>query len=105
MKHLTWLLFLIGVPAFGAGCEAAIGEWKWFNGGAITLQANNILISNGKAEGKWECTNASKGAITLRWKAGFVDTLTVSGDRMSGKNQHGTVVSATRRVIKPKPAR
>lgn len=104
MKHLIWVLFLIGIPAFGAGCEAVLGDWKWFNNGIVTFQANNTLLYDGKAGGKWECTNAAKGAVTLRWNAGFVDTMTVAGDRMSGKNQKGIAVSATRRPAKPKPA-
>ena len=98
MKTFLCLIpLLAGIPAFAAGCDAAVGEWKWFNGGTVTLQPNQGLLYDGKASGKWECTNGARGALTLRWNAGFVDTMTVSGDRMSGKNQKGVVVTATRR--------
>lgn len=100
-RTLRSLLILAALPVFGAGCDAALGEWKWFNGGVVTFQQKNVLLYNGKPSGSWECTNATRGALTLRWTAGFVDTITVTGDRMAGKNQKGVVVSATRRTGKP----
>lgn len=104
MKHLIWVFVLIGAPAFGAACDAAIGDWRWFNGGIVTFQPNKTLLYDGKAGGKWDCTDPAKAGLTLRWNAGFIDTMTVTGDKMTGKNQRGTVVTATRRVAKPKPA-
>src|SRR5438132_342799 len=93
MTDLICLLpLLLSVPVFGAGCDAAVGEWTWFNGGVRTIRQNQTIEINGKPAGKWECTNAGRGVVTLRWNAGFVDTLTVTGDRMSGKNQQGVVV-------------
>ncbi len=97
LKNLIYLLPLFGsVPAFSAGCEAAVGDWKWFNGGVVSVQQNQTIAMGGKPAGKWECTNAARSLLTLRWAAGFLDTLTVTGDRMSGKNKQGVTVSGTR---------
>jgi hypothetical protein len=101
-ENLICLLPLwLSLPVFGASCDAAVGEWKWFNGGVITIQQNQTLVVNGKPVGKWECTNAARGVLILRWNAGYVDTMIVTGDRISGKNQQGAVVSGTR-INKPK---
>lgn len=102
LKNLICLLpLLLSAPAIGADCDAAAGDWKWFNGGVITIQQNQTLVVGGKPAGKWECTNAARSLVTLRWNVGYVDTMTVTGDRISGKNQQGAVVSGTR-INKPK---
>ena len=84
------------LPVFGAGCEAAVGQWQWFNGGVISIQPNQTIVAGGKPAGKWECTNAGRGNVTMRWSVGYIDILTVTGDRLSGKNQQGAAVSGTR---------
>ncbi|MDQ2947087.1 MAG: hypothetical protein M3Y27_14285 [Acidobacteriota bacterium] len=97
LKYLIWLLPLtLSAPAFSGACDAAIGDWKWFNGGVISIQQNQTLAVGGKPVGKWECTNAQRSLLTLRWNSAYVDTMTVSGDRISGKNQQGAAVSGTR---------
>jgi hypothetical protein len=97
LKNLVYLFVpFFSVPLFGAGCEAAVGQWKWFNGGVLTLQQNQTIQTGGKPAGKWECTNPARGVVTLRWTVGYVDTLTIAGDRMVGKNQQGVAVSGTR---------
>ena len=103
MKRWIWL-WALALPglAQAAGCEASIGDWKWFNGGSVTLTKEKTLLMNGKPEGKWECADQKRGATILRWNGGFVDTVTVTGNRMTGKNQQGAPVSADR---KTSPAR
>lgn len=102
MRYAMWLFaMLLGAIAYGAGCESAVGEWKWFNGGNVTLQQNQTIVVGGKLAGKWECTNPARAVLTMRWNAGFIDVMTVAGDRISGKNQHGAIVSGTR-INKPK---
>ena len=102
LRNLICLLpLLLSAPAFSAGCDAAVGDWKWFNGGVISIQQNQTLTVVGKPVGKWECTNAARSLLTLRWNSPYVDTMTVTGDRISGKNQQGAAVSGTR-INKPK---
>ena len=97
MKHLMCLLPLVlCMPGFGAGCDAGVGDWKWFNGGVATIQKNQTLLRDGKLAGKWECSDAGRGVLTLRWDAGFVDVVSVSGDRLSGKNKQGVNIWGTR---------
>ena len=94
------LLCGLGLPgmAGAAGCDASIGVWKWFNGGSVTLTPQKTVLMNGKPAGKWECADANKGTTVIRWTAGFVDTVTVGGNRMTGKNQQGVAVSADRQT-------
>lgn len=95
--HRLILLFALPVLVHAAGCDAAIGDWKWFNGGTATLTAQKTVLMNGKQEGRWECSDANKAITVVRWKGGFVDTLSVAGNRMTGKNQQGISVSADRK--------
>lgn len=102
LKNPICLLpLLFSAPAFAAGCDAAVGDWKWFNGGVISIQQNQTVMAGGKPAGRWECSNAARSLLTLRWDYKYVDTLTVTGDRIIGKNQQGAVVSGTR-IPKPK---
>ncbi len=93
------LLSVFMLPALvqAAGCDASVGTWKWFNGGSVTLTPQKTVLMNGKPEGKWDCTDPKRGLTTVRWNAGFVDTLTVDGNRMTGKNQQGIPISADRK--------
>lgn len=63
MIGFTWLLPLVlCVPVFGAGCDAGVGDWKWFNGGVASIQKNQTLVRDGKPAG-WECTDAGRGVM------------------------------------------
>jgi hypothetical protein len=92
------LLLLAPVLAFAANCDGAVGDWKWFNGGTVTLTQQKTVLMNGKPEGKWTCSDPNKNTVVLRWNGGFVDNLTVAANRMSGKNQQGVTVSADRKT-------
>lgn len=96
------ILFLIApASALAAGCDGAVGDWKWFNGGVVTLTQQKTVLMNGKAEGKWVCSDPNRAALVVRWNAGFVDTLTVNANRMTGKNQQNVPISAERKMTVP----
>lgn len=97
-RTILLLLFLTPASALAAGCDAAVGEWRWFNGGNVTLTPQKSVLMNGKAAGKWDCVDPKRTATVLRWNAGFVDNVTVSGNRMTGKNQNGVPISADRKI-------
>ena len=96
MKTLT-LFFALQAISLAAGCDAALGSWKWFNGGSVTLTPQKTLLMNGKPEGKWDCSDPKRGVTVLRWNGGFVDTVTITGNKMTGKNQQGNPVSAVKK--------
>ncbi len=101
MKRLL-LLFVLPSLSYAAGCDTAIGQWKWFNGGSVTLTPQKAVMVNGKPEGRWECSDPNKGTTIVRWKGGFVDYVNVAGNRMTGKNQQGVAVSADRQTAPPR---
>jgi len=101
MRRLVWLLLLVPAlfmapPAFAANCASAAGEWNWVSGGVLTFANDHTVLYNGAGLGKWECTDAQREVVTIRWANGYVDTITISGNNASGKNQIGMAVSGTR---------
>jgi hypothetical protein len=98
-RALVTLLFLARGLSAATGCDAAIGDWRWFNGGTVTMTQQKTVLMNSKAEGKWTCSDAARGAIVVRWNGGFIDNMTVAGNRMAGKNQQGVAVSADRKAV------
>jgi hypothetical protein len=79
------------------GCDALTGQWNWFTGGVVTLTSKHAILYDGRASGRWECTDEEQGAATLRWANGFVDRITVSGDGITGVNEQNVPISATRK--------
>jgi tetratricopeptide (TPR) repeat protein len=98
-------LFSIGIglvpsPGFAqaSGCSAFNGDWSWFTNATVTLKSDHTVFYNGAPAGKWECTDESRGTATIHWSTGpFVDSIAVSGDRISGTNQQNAQISATRK--------
>jgi hypothetical protein len=81
--------------------RSVVGNWAWFNGVKVTINnGGGCTASNGNT-GTWTYKDKNKGVIVISWteggKAGkWIDTLTLSedGERLEGKNQDGTPVSA-----------
>jgi hypothetical protein len=73
-----------GAPAAGraaAPCEALVGKWKWFTGGVVSINPDGTIAHDPGNEGTWECTDAARGRVTLRWRlGGYVNRLALSGD-------------------------
>ena len=73
------------------------GCWNWSNGAYIVIDAQGVA-RNGPFSGTWKAVNEADRNYTLTWPS-FVDTLTLSADgsTLSGTNNYGLPVSATRK--------
>jgi TIR domain len=86
-----------GYPTSGtriSGSSGLPGTWRWPNGVPVTVSPNGTF-SAGPIRGKWQALDPSRGVYTLTWPAP-VDTVTLSGSRISGMNQYGIAISGTR---------
>jgi tetratricopeptide (TPR) repeat protein len=67
--------------AYAASCEAAVGTWNWFTGGVVTIKADGTMVHEAGNDGTWECTDAARERVTLRWRlGGYINQLALSGD-------------------------
>lgn len=82
-------------------CGAA-GRWRWFNGAVFVIDARGGAAGyDAKGtkqldQGAYKCVDAQKRTIEIRWKKGWVDTLSLnlSGNRLEGTNQYRTKIWA-----------
>jgi len=105
-------LFTLGVAALApplfapaASCDAVVGTWAWFVGGEVTIKSDGTFTQQSGNSGTWECTDASKRAVTLKWtKGGFVNKMALSSDgaNLSSTDPSQAFVKATR--INPETA-
>lgn len=79
------------VPA----CSRVPGMWLWFTGFDVRFKEDGSA-SSARFNATWTCRDQN---VVVQWSHGFTDRLTISpdGTRMSGRNQIGTTVSASRR--------
>jgi hypothetical protein len=62
-------------------CDALIGKWAWFIGGEVTVNPDGTFVQQSGNDGTWECTDATGGRVTLRWRlGGYVNRLALSAD-------------------------
>ncbi len=87
--------------ASGGGQGSIVGQWRWFNGATVTFRPDGSCDATNGFYGAWK--NLYSGEFEIQWKRPgqgtlYIDTmqLSVDGKRLSGKNQHGSGVSATR---------
>jgi hypothetical protein len=60
--------------AIAASCDAVVGKWAWFVSGEEMIKADGTFTQQSGDSGTWICTDASKGATTLKWaKGGFMN--------------------------------
>ncbi|MCG8608396.1 FecR family protein [bacterium] len=87
------------ITVYGGRNTEIVGAWRWSNGGRVDIRENGTMSGGGGSNsGTWEW-DSRRRVFILRWKqGGWVDTVTLSvdGQRLSGSNQQGTTVSATR---------
>lgn len=91
--------------AQAAPCEAVVGQWAWFVGGEVTIKSDGTFTQQSGNSGTWECTDASKGAVTLKWtKGGFMNNMALSADgaKLSSTDPSQSFVKANR--INPETA-
>ncbi len=78
-----------------AGCNAIVGQWKWFTGSTAQFDPNGAIPGAGS---HWECLDNGR-TFKISWDNGrWIDTLTLTedGTRLEGKNQVGNRVWGTR---------
>ena len=86
-----------GYPTSGtriSGISGLPGTWRWPNGVPVIVSPNGAF-SAGPVRGRWQALDPSRGVYTLTWPAP-IDTVTLSGSRISGMNQYGIAISGTR---------
>ena len=99
-------LLIAGVAGFSfqnaahaASCEAILGKWAWFTNGVVTFNPNGTMVHEPGNDGTWECTDAARGRVTLRWRlGGYVNRLVLSanGTGLSSTDPSQHFVTATR---------
>ncbi|MEA2240142.1 MAG: eukaryotic-like serine/threonine-protein kinase [Thermoanaerobaculia bacterium] len=79
-------------------CGDLTGTWNWFNGLVVTIATDGRFRSTAGVSGKWSPIDASRRMYRLQWDNGFVDSVSLSRDgaALSGSNESGARVSATR---------
>lgn len=85
--------------ASSATCESVVGTWAWFAGGKVTMKSDGTFTQQSGNSGTWECTDASKRAVTLKWTTGgFVNKMALSADgaTLSSTDSSQSFVKATR---------
>lgn len=100
---------LAGLLALAAGSAAAqpspspAGRWDWFNNGVVTLGFDGIALAAHGEVGTWNLLDAAQRTLVVRWRAGWVDTLTLSADgaMLEGTNQQGARVWGKRKDAQP----
>jgi hypothetical protein len=94
----TAILYLPSI-AQSASCDAVVGKWAWFVGGEVTIKPDGTFTQQSGNSGIWECTDASKRTVTLKWtKGGFVNKMALSADgtNLSSTDPSQSFVKATR---------
>jgi hypothetical protein len=78
-------LFILVALSLAAGAahakdctEGLIGEWNWFTGAVVTIQADHKLLYDGNPYGTWKCDTPDSNVVRLEWNSGFTDRVKVS---------------------------
>jgi hypothetical protein len=77
--------------------EGLIGEWNWFTGAVVTIQADHTLLYDGTLYGTWRCDTPDSDVVRLEWNSGFTDRVKISKDRLEGTNNQGAKITAKRK--------
>jgi hypothetical protein len=75
-----------------------VGTWSWFTGETVEIRPDRTFSSE-KNKGIWEHTDQSGRLYSMRWdEGGWIDSITLSSDgkSLTGQNQYGTSVTATK---------
>jgi hypothetical protein len=73
--------FSLPNPTSAASCDAIVGQWTWFTGGVVTMHPDGTMVHELGNDGTWECTDNSRGRVTLRWRSGgYVNRVALSAD-------------------------
>jgi len=86
-------------PRDAKSCGAIAGTWQWVNNRDVIIRTNGSMqAADGSIGGHWKC---EEGVYILSWNHGYADRLTLSSDgrRLSGANNMGFAITATRRAV------
>ncbi|GKS57826.1 hypothetical protein YTPLAS18_13530 [Nitrospira sp.] len=90
---------VLPVEAQAAACEAVVGAWTWFVGGEVTIKADGTFTQKSGNSGTWECLDAAKSEVALKWKqGGFLNRLALAdgGTKLVSTDPSQSFVKATR---------
>ena len=85
-------------PPPSAAADPIVGCYHWFNNGSVFIHSNGVVLG-GPFTGHWRLISAAQRKYTFTWPAA-IDTVTVKPDQrsLSGSNQYGFPIAATRTV-------
>lgn len=83
-------------PTHSAAADPIVGCYHWFNNGSVFIHSNGTILG-GPFTGHWRLVNAARRAYTFTWPAA-IDTITITANQrsLSGSNQYGFPIAATR---------
>jgi hypothetical protein len=83
-------------PSPAAGADPIVGCYHWFNNGSVFIHSNGVILG-GPFTGHWRLVSATQRKYTFTWPEA-IDTITIAADQrsLSGSNQYGYPISATR---------
>jgi hypothetical protein len=79
------------------GPDPIVGCYQWSNGAAVVIRPDHTMAA-GPFTASWQLTNRSQRAYTFIWSQPVTAKVTLSRDQrsLSGGNQYGFTLSATR---------
>ena len=83
-------------PSPATAADPIVGCYHWFNNGSVVIHSNGIIMG-GPFTGHWRLISSARRAYTFTWPEA-IDTVTISPNQrsLSGANQYGYPISATR---------
>lgn len=83
-------------PTGRTGSDPFVGCWQWFNNNTVAVNANGLLTA-GPFTARWRLIDSSRHIYTITWpEAVDSATLLSDGRTLTGGNQYGFQMSATR---------
>ncbi|MGA2906208.1 MAG: toll/interleukin-1 receptor domain-containing protein [Terracidiphilus sp.] len=83
-------------PGPSTTADPIVGCYHWFNNGSVFIHSSGV-IQGGPFTGHWRLVNAAQRKYTFTWPEA-IDTVTITSDQrsLSGSNQYGYPIAATR---------
>ena len=83
-------------PNSTTAADPIVGCYHWFNNAQFVIHANGVIMG-GPFTGHWRLVSATERAYTFTWPEA-IDTITITSNQrsLSGSNQYGYPIAATR---------
>lgn len=87
----------------GLSAGHVVGVWDWYNRLTVEFTPDGIATASNRDQGQWYWVDGSRAVVVIVWRAGWVETLILSGDanRLEGRGLTGAAVSGRRRAVAP----